>query len=140
MLEVIGRRSGWLCNVLRKVLAWGNGRRWTGSSELRGTEGSGGGRLWRWCLCALVRMRWRGAKWNEEGLKEQRGALRECLSCCSVEGLAGEWRRGTVLSGGGDRTTMASRWLCVAQGNEEKTEACSKEDHCMIFTVMACTW
>jgi len=24
MLEVIGRRSGWLCDVLRKVLAWGN--------------------------------------------------------------------------------------------------------------------
>src|SRR5437016_565404 len=85
MLEVIGRRSDWLCDVLRKVLAWGIGWRWTGSSELRGTEGSSGGKLWRWCLCALVRMRWRGAKWNEEGLKEQRGASRECLSYYSVE-------------------------------------------------------
>src|SRR5438105_9385218 len=66
-------------------------------------------------------MRWRGTKWNEEGLKEQRGVSHECLSHCSVEGLAGEWHRGTVLSGGGDKTTMANGACCGLRGIEEKT-------------------
>ena len=33
MLEVVERRSGWLCDVLRKVLAWGIGRRWALGGE-----------------------------------------------------------------------------------------------------------
>ena len=92
------------------------GRRWTGSSELRGTEGLDGGRLWRWCLCALV-------QWNEEGLKEQRGASRGCSPCCSVEGLAGEWRRGAVLRRGDRTRATANGARCGLRGLEEKAEA-----------------
>src|SRR5438045_4161303 len=33
MLEVIGQRSGWPCDVLRKVSAWGIGRRWALGGE-----------------------------------------------------------------------------------------------------------